>query len=136
MTIVVNYGLQRKLEGELERLKRILELGYELRVRWIPNNNSKISEEVKGQTIFVYDEEEELAVETLKHEFIDYATSKVIEPYKEATNKLITLINEEAYRRKERLVGIISKLIDDNWVNSKLHLIFCIPTSLVLPLHL
>jgi len=31
---------------------------------------------------------------------------QVIEPYKQVTNKLISLINEEAYRRKERLVEV------------------------------
>jgi len=111
MTVLVQYDLQKKLEAELERLKRILRLGCEVKVRWIPNNNSKISGEVKGETIFVYDEEEELAQETLKHEFIDYAIGKVIEPYKEVTNKLIALINEDAYRKKEKLVEALSALI-------------------------
>jgi len=112
MTVLVQYDLQKKLEAELERLKKILKLGYELKVRWIPNNNSKLSGEVKGETIYIYDEEEELALETLKHEFIDYAISKVIEPYKEVTNRLISLINDDAYRRKERLVEALCHLIN------------------------
>jgi len=109
---VVNYDLQTKLDSELERLKKILKLGYELKVRWIPNSNSKLSGEVRGETIFIYDEDEELAIETLKHEFIDYAISKVIEPYKEVTNRLIDLINEDAYKKKESLVELLSRLID------------------------
>lgn len=96
---------------ELEKLKRTLKLGYELRVKWGPNGNSNLSGEVRGEIIYIYDEEEELALETLKHEFIDYAISKVIEPYKEVTNKLISLINEDTYRRKEKLVDALSQLI-------------------------
>ena len=42
------------------------------------------------------DEDVEVALETLKHEFVDYAISKVIEPYKEVTNRLIALVNEIA----------------------------------------
>lgn len=105
------FNLQERLEEELERLKRVLKMGYELKVRWIPNNNSKLSGEVKVETIYIYDEEEELALETLKHEFVDYAISKVIEPYKEVTNKMITLVNEIAYTRKERLVEVLTQLV-------------------------
>jgi hypothetical protein len=86
-------------------------MGYELKVRWIPNNNSKLSGKVKGEIVYVYDDEEELALETLKHEFIDYVISKVIEPYKQVTNKLVSLINEEAYKRKEKLVETFKELI-------------------------
>lgn len=104
MPVIAKYDLQKELETELERLKRIMKLGYELKVRCIPNNNSRISGEVRGDCIYVYDENMEVASETLKHEFLDYAISRVVEPYKDVTNKLIMLINEEAYRRKEKLV--------------------------------
>ena len=111
VSITTAFNLQKRLEEELKRLKSILKLGYELNIRWIPGNDSRLSGEVKGETIYVYDEEEELALETLKHEFIDYAISKVIEPYKEVTNKLITLINEEAYKRKEKVIGALVRMI-------------------------
>jgi hypothetical protein len=32
-------------------------------------------------------------------------------PYKEVTNKLISQINEDAYRRKERLVEALNKIL-------------------------
>lgn len=110
---ITTFDLQERLEVELERLKRILKMGYELKVLWIPNNNSKISGEVRGTHIYVYDEDREVAMETLKHEFVDYAISKVIEPYREVTNRLIALINEDAYKRKERLVGFLCQLIKE-----------------------
>lgn len=101
---------QKKLETELERLKKILKLGYELKVRWIPNKKLRVSGEVRGDYIYVYDEDSEVALETLKHEFVDYAISKVIQPYKEVTNRLIALINDLAYKRKEKLVEALCKL--------------------------
>jgi thermostable 8-oxoguanine DNA glycosylase len=104
-------NLQNVLDEELERLKRLLRMGYELKVVWLPNNNSNLSGEVKGETIYVYEEELEKALETLKHEFLDYSISQVIEPYRQLTNKLIMLINEEAYKRKEMLVENLRRLI-------------------------
>jgi hypothetical protein len=99
------------LDEELERLKRLLRMGYELKVVWSPNNNSNLSGEVKGETIYVYEEELEKALETLRHEFLDYAISQVIQPYRDVTNKLIMLINEQAYGKKEKLVELLCQLV-------------------------
>jgi hypothetical protein len=104
-------NLQTMLEEELERLKRKLQMGYELRVIWIPNGSEKLSGEVKGETIFIYEESEREAVEALRHEFLDYAISKVIEPYRQIANKLIMFINEEAYKRKEKLIKSLCKVV-------------------------
>lgn len=51
------------------------------------------------------------ALETLRHEFIDYAVSQIIEPYKQVANMLIAMINEDAYERKEKLVERLRKLV-------------------------
>ena len=108
---VVMSDLQKRLEDELERLKDLLKMGYELKVAWLPNGNSNLSGEVKGETILIYEEDFDRALETLRHEFLDYEISRIIEPYREVTNKLISLINEDAYRRKERLIEALVKLI-------------------------
>jgi hypothetical protein len=50
-------------------------------------------------------------MKTLKHEVLDYAISQTIAPYKEVTNKLIAQINEDAYRKKERLVEALNKIL-------------------------
>jgi len=102
---------EKRLEVELERLKRILKRGYELKVLWLPRGNGRVSGEIRGDFIYVYDEDREVALETLRHEFLDYAISKVIEPYKEVTNRLIALINEQAHRGKEELVDALALLI-------------------------
>ena len=109
-SIVIDTG-QNRLTEELERLKRKLGLGNELTVKWLPGRKLDICGEVKGTCIFIYEISEEKALETLKHEFLDYLISKTIEPYEKIANKLIGLVNEEAYHRKEKLVEVLSKLV-------------------------
>jgi len=104
-------NFQKRLENELKRLKKRLKLGYELKVVWSPNNNGNLSGEVKGDVIYVYEEGEKEALKTLRHEFLDYAISKLIEPYKNVTNKLIMLMNEESYKRKEKFIEALVELI-------------------------
>lgn len=105
--------LEEKLQSALEGLKQRLNLGYELRVKWVPKGDSRLSGEVKGDYIYVYEETEKEALSTLRHEFLDYVISSVVEPYRQGTNKLIALINEEAYRRKERIVEKLSSLLPE-----------------------
>ena len=105
-------GTQRRLEKELGRLKRGLNAGYNLRVRWIPDEESKLSGEVKGTVIYVYEKDEGKAVETLKHEFIDHhITREVVGPLVEYVNMQKSLIESLIYRRKEELVEGLSKLL-------------------------
>jgi hypothetical protein len=105
-------GTQRRLEKELRRLKRGLNAGYNLRVRWIPDGESKLSGEVKGTVIYVYEKDEGKAVETLKHEFIDHhITREVVGPLVEYVNMQKSLIESLIYRRKEELVEGLSKLL-------------------------
>jgi hypothetical protein len=106
---MVNF--QKRLENELEKLKKRFKVGYELKVVWSPNNSGNLAGEVKGETIYVYDENEKEALKTLRHEFLDYAISKLIEPYKNVTNKLIMLMNEEAYKHKEKFIETLIELI-------------------------
>ena len=69
--------LQRELEKALKELKKVVRQGYELRAVWIPKGNCTVSGEVKGRYIYVYDENGKVALETLKHKFIDHMISRV-----------------------------------------------------------
>ena len=104
-------SIEYQLRQELRRIQRTTGLAADLEVLWRPNAKRDLSGEVVGNCIFIYDEGLESAKATLKHEVIDFCISQTIQPYKEVTNKLIALINEEAYRRKEQLVENISKLV-------------------------
>jgi len=99
------------LEAELEWLRMFFRLGLELKVVWKPSLDGALSGEVKNSLIYVYEVDEEKAVDTLRHEFLDYCVSQAIQPYKEVTNRLIRMINEDAYGRKERIVEALVKLL-------------------------
>jgi hypothetical protein len=100
-----------RLEGELRRLEELLGVGHGLRVVWCPCSGSKLSGEVKDGVVYIYESDEVRAVNVLRHEFIDYLVSQAIEPYRSVTNKLIQLLNEVAYRKKEEVVEALVKLL-------------------------
>lgn len=104
--------VQRRLEEELERLKALLNVGCSLIVRWIPSDDSKLAGEVRGGVIYVYERDEERAVGTLRHEFIDHhITSEVVRPLVEYINVQKSLIEGLIYRRKEEIVDRLSRLL-------------------------
>ena len=103
--------LQSKLEKKLKELENKAGLGLGLSVLWCPNGSEELSGEVKGDIIYIYEQDEAAALKTLKHEVLDYAISQVIMPYREVTNKLIAMINEYAYQKKERLVEALNKVL-------------------------
>ena len=104
-------GLEARLEVELKRLKGRSGVGHDLRVVWSPYSGSKLSGEVKGDVMYIYEPDEVRAVEVLRHEFIDYMVSQAIEPYRSVTNKLIQMLNEVAYKKKEEVVEALVKLL-------------------------
>jgi vacuolar-type H+-ATPase catalytic subunit A/Vma1 len=85
-------------------------MGHELRLEWKPNSGPK-SGEVTGATIRIYEADPTKALDTLRHEFIEYLlTQALVAPYKRLINKLISLFEEEMYDRKERLVERLQEL--------------------------
>jgi hypothetical protein len=91
-------------------LKSLLNLGYELKVKWLPGHikysgDKPLSGEVIGRTIFIYDKDEPDALSTLKHEFLEYVlTNELVKPYKMMINRLISQFEEDNNARKEKLV--------------------------------
>lgn len=105
------------LESELERLKRTLNLGHELKVKWLPGHvkhfdSRRLIGEVLGETIFVYAESEAEALRTVKHEFIEHVlANSFTEPYRRMINTLIEAFEKEARRHKERVVERLTDVI-------------------------
>jgi len=108
--------VEAMLEAELEKLKKFFRTGYELEVSYIPDLNSKLAGEVKGDRIFIYEGDVDEALTTLKHEFVDYIVSKPLSYYRDITNMFIKLSNERAYREKERLVEALVKLLSYSYL--------------------
>jgi hypothetical protein len=111
-TAKVDAHVQTRLEEELERIQRKLKLGLDLKVVWTPNPDSSLSGEIKSGKILIYDESEGKALETLRHEILDFCISEAIEPYRQVTNRLIKMMNEDAYKRKEKIVEALTRLVD------------------------
>lgn len=105
-------SLQRALEEELSRLKGVIPFEEALTVCWTPRSHSKISGEVIGDTVYIYDENAQEAVNTLKHEYLDCLfTRKMIEPLITIVNAFIKLKERDIYKEKERIVANLLKLI-------------------------
>ena len=104
--------VEARLGEELGRLKVESGLGYELSVKWIPNSDSDRHGEVEGTVIYIYDDCEERALLTLKHEFIEYnITKEVIDPLIKYINVQKCMIEDLISSRKERLVKRFLKLL-------------------------
>ena len=96
----------------MRRLQNLTGLNSSLKVEWVPNGSREVHGEVRGDVIYVYDEDVEEAVRTLKHEFVDYCiTREVVTPLVDLVNALIKSREAEVYRRKEKLVDLFSSLI-------------------------
>jgi len=108
-----NASIQVSLEEELERLKKMLNLNPNLKVAWTPDPSKELSGEVKdNNTIYIYEAEEEKAIQALRHEVIDYLiTSKIVKPLVDLINLLIKAREAEIYREKEKMVETLSKII-------------------------
>ena len=108
---------QEKLNIEFTRLKRVLGVVGELKLKWIPrtsfsSSGKELSGEVRGKVVFIYERNYDKAIQTLRHEILDYLVSQAIEPYKEVTNRLIKMVNEDAYKRKEKVVEALTRLLE------------------------
>lgn len=105
-------NVQRVLEKELARLKRLVPFEEALTVRWKPLLQSEISGKVVGKTIYVYDENPREAVNTLKHEYLDcLLTRKLVKPLVTLVNTFIKLREKEIYTEKERIITHLLKVI-------------------------
>jgi hypothetical protein len=109
---VANAGdIEALLRGELKRLQRKFGLGLELDVKWLPKNE-ELSGEVRGNTIYIYEVEEEKAIQALRHEVLDHLiTSRIVKPLVDLINLLIKAREAEIYKEKEKIVETLSKII-------------------------
>lgn len=74
-----------------------------------PDGGSKLSGEVVGDTIYIYEEDKEKAQETLIHEYLDYSISLAIEPYRNLLNVLIRHLSQTSYEKKESVIEALTK---------------------------
>ena len=73
---------------------------------------TSLSGGVEDGSIYIYEAEEEKAIQAFKHEIVDHIiTSKIVKPLVIIINLIIKAREAEIYREKEKLVEIFSKII-------------------------
>jgi len=107
---------QKLLERELHLLQLKTGIGHELNVKWLPNqiecnNNKRLAEEVKGDTILIYSSSPTKAIELLRHGFLEWLMNRHTKPYRQLINKLIELFEDLQYENKEKTIQILEKMI-------------------------
>jgi hypothetical protein len=108
--------VEEKLADELDRLKRMVDMGYEVEVKWLPGtpihrHGKRLAEEVKGDTILVYAEDEDEALGLVRHGFAEWLLNQHTRKYRMLINKLIELFEEIQYEEKEKIIEAITKLM-------------------------
>lgn len=104
--------VQQVLKEELARLKKLVPFDEELTLCWTPRLHSRVSGEVVGSTIFIYEEDLGEAVKTLRHEYLDcLLTRKLVDPLVAIINTLMKMKERDIYKGKERIVNTLSSLI-------------------------
>jgi len=120
--------IDAKLHKELNRLKELFDFCHELTVKYRPDdvrysqNNNIISGEVNGTIILIYEPDENMAIATLHHEFIEYLLNSYFNDYidvineqnkflLESLNNQKKLLNKFFYKRREELVERLRKSI-------------------------
>jgi hypothetical protein len=105
-------AVQNKLEEELQRILTRLGLNLDLRVVWTPDPPNSLSGEVRGNIIYIYEVDEEKAIQALKHEVLDLLiTSRIVKPLVDLINILIKAREAEIYKEKEEIIETLSKII-------------------------
>jgi len=110
------WKFEDQLREELERIKKRVGIGFEVDVSWLPGtlrrrDGRQLLEEVRGDTIFIYTEDHEEALELLRHGFAEWLLNRHVRKYRLLINKLIEVFENLVYDEKERIVEAIAKLI-------------------------
>lgn len=100
-----------QLEKELQRLQEITGKCKDFELVWIPKKNSHIEGKVEDNTITIYSQEIKQAIETLRHEFVDYIVCDAIKPYIKLVNVLLSAISRDSYDKKEESVETLLNLL-------------------------
>jgi len=101
------------LQIEFRRLQKLVPAEEVMHVQWNPWKRTDLSGEVKGDTIFIYDDNIGKALVTLRHEYLDcLLTRRLVDPLVTMVNALTKIRENEIYRGKERIVNLLSAVID------------------------
>lgn len=107
--------IERALVAELDRLKDMYNTGHNLGIHYLPaadrrnKRGNRLLGEVQGSTILLYEEDEQKALRTLMHEFVEYMIKQSAAGYLLVINKQKEIIERLLYERDEELVERIAR---------------------------
>lgn len=110
-------SVEALLDAELERLKHQVGMGFEVKVKWLPDttkfkNGKQLLEEVIGDTIFIYAENPAEAMRLIPHGFAEWLLNQHTKRYRMLINKFIELFEEIQYWEKEKIIKALENLIE------------------------
>ena len=114
----INTVASKRLCEELANLKKRLNLDDRLEVRWIPqyikrsSDGGELRGEVLGETAYLYDETEQDAIQTLKHEVLENLIVRENEEhYIVMINSMVEAFNTIQRKKRENLVQKLMDLV-------------------------
>jgi hypothetical protein len=109
MTETPRRTAQAKMQHVLARL------GLPLKVAWTPNGNHDKHGliEPSSKTLFIFDEGEEEAWQTLIHEILEFKLKGVTSHYRNVINGLIEIIEKSCYQQKEEFLEFIPQVVEE-----------------------
>lgn len=104
------------LEDEIRSLQKRTKTGYEVKLKWLPGivrrrNGKRLAEEVRGNTVIIYADNPQEAIDLVRHGFMEWILNQQTKPYRQLINRLITLFEELQYERKERTIDTLMRLL-------------------------
>ena len=104
------------LKDELRSLQQRTKTGFETRVEWLPgvvrpHRGKRLAEEVKGNTVIIYADDPQEALELLRHGFMEWILNQQTKPYRQLINRLISLFEELQYDKKEKTIDALTRLL-------------------------
>ena len=107
---------EARLKDEPERLKGRVGMGFEVKVKWLPEtikyrNGRQLLEEVVGDRILIYAEDPAEAMQLLHHGFAEWLLNQHTKRYRLFINKLIEVFEQIQYEEKEKIIEAIARLM-------------------------
>jgi hypothetical protein len=103
-------SLTTRIQGQMQNC--LSQLGVNLIVYWRPDSAKTVHGEIRGNVIFIYDNEESQAWNTFTHEITEYKLQSVTRPYRLLINNLIEAVEKSIYAEKEEFIDFLPKMIE------------------------
>lgn len=97
--------VQKRMQAALSRS------GVPLMLCWTPDPTKSVHGEIKENVLFIYDQSENDAWDTLTHELLEYKLKQVTRVYRTMINSLIDGYEKLCYERKEEVLESLPKVL-------------------------